>query len=544
VTRNGHTSRREFLKGVGIAATGVAASGAIAGCAGDITCPDAQDGSTGRDGGSGTASPAGLPQKWDREADVVIAGTGFAGMTAAIAAHDERAEVLMLEKMSKELEGGNSKVSGNMWWTPTEVSEGVKYIKAMCYGLTGDDCIQALAEEMSSLNEWLTSITGMTPTPLGLFQPEYPELPGSASVRTWNLGGIASVAQGAGLWTPLRENVDGRGIEVLYEAPVRELIQDLTSGQIRGVFAESGGERIAIKARRAVILACGGFEFNFDMQGNFLPGWPVYGQGSPGNTGDGIAMAQKAGAAIWHMNNALAHLGGIVVPEYDPVVIPVYFPGNGYILVNSSGERFMNELRPDRHGFGHKEILLQFDGLKQIFPQLPCYAIFDEATRRSGPLTSTRRFGWFHWHTDYQWSADNSAEIEKGWIKKGETLAELATALDIEPGNLAATVDRYNELCAAGDDSDFGRQLLAALSTAPYYGVAIYPIMYNTQGGPRRNQRCQIVDPSDQPIPRLYSAGELGSFWGWMYNGGGNVSECMCTGRIAARNAVAEDPWA
>jgi predicted oxidoreductase len=73
----------------------------------------------------------------------------------------------------------------------------------------------------------------------------------------------------------------------------------------------------------------------------------------------------------------------------------------------------------------------------------------------------------------------------------------------------------------------------------PYYAVKLHPIMNNTQGGPRRNSKCQVVDPNGQPIPRLYTAGELGSFWGWMYNGGGNNSECLCTGQIAARNVVA-----
>jgi predicted oxidoreductase len=72
----------------------------------------------------------------------------------------------------------------------------------------------------------------------------------------------------------------------------------------------------------------------------------------------------------------------------------------------------------------------------------------------------------------------------------------------------------------------------------------MFPTMYNTQGGPRRNAKCQVMDPFDQPIPRLYSAGELGSFWGWMYNGGGNNAECLCTGQIAARNVVAMKPLA
>jgi predicted oxidoreductase len=111
---------------------------------------------------------------------------------------------------------------------------------------------------------------------------------------------------------------------------------------------------------------------------------------------------------------------------------------------------------------------------------------------------------------------------------------------------LAATISKYNENCAKGVDPEFDRpkQSLVALDKPPLYAVKLYPTMVNTQGGPRRNPKCQIVDPYDEPIPRLYSAGEMGSFWGWMYNGGGNNAECLCTGQIAARNAVAMKPLA
>ena len=75
-----------------------------------------------------------------------------------------------------------------------------------------------------------------------------------------------------------------------------------------------------------MILACGGFEFDFEMQKQYLPGWPTYGRGTPGNTGDGIKMAQKVGAALWHMNNSLAGIGCLMVPEYAPVLIPAALP--------------------------------------------------------------------------------------------------------------------------------------------------------------------------------------------------------------------------
>jgi hypothetical protein len=244
------------------------------------------------------------------------------------------------------------------------------------------------------------------------------------------------------------------------------------------------------------------------------------------------------------MNNALAHVGCMVVPDLEPIPVPVSLSGS-YILVDKLGSRFMNEDRPERHGFGHKEYLFFFDGLNQDFTRLPCYAVMDNATLRSRALPGGL-LGWYGSHSNYSWSPDNSAEVAKGWIKQGQTLADLATAIGANPATLTATVEEYNGFCAAGNDAAFGRSRLSltALGAGPFFAVPIYPLMYNTQGGPRRNERCQVVDPYKQAIPRLYGAGELGSFWGWMYNGGGNNCECMCTGRIAARNAANESPWA
>ena len=151
----------------------------------------------------GLMSPAAkaedLPSQWDKQVDVVIVGTGHAGLAAAITATDAGAKVVILEKMKKELEGGNSKVSGNMWWTPTNFPQALQYIEALSYGLTGKECVQALAEEMMKLNDWLRTM-GVKHTPLGIFQPEHPELPGSACVRTWGNEGSSN----GKLWIPLR----------------------------------------------------------------------------------------------------------------------------------------------------------------------------------------------------------------------------------------------------------------------------------------------------------------------------------------------------
>jgi succinate dehydrogenase/fumarate reductase flavoprotein subunit len=481
-----------------------------------------------------------VPSKWNKEVDVVVVGSGHAGLATAITAADAGAKVVILEKMKKEFEGGNSRVSGNMFWTPTNLPEAIQYIDALSYGLTDSESIQALAEELMKLNDWVDKM-GVKRAPLGIFQPEHPELPGSACVRTWANGGVVGEAS---FWNAIRTQAEKRKVEVMYEAPAKELVQTPTR-EVTGIRAEVAGKPFFIKARKGVVLCCGSMEFNFEMQKNFLPGWPIYGMGTPGNTGDGIRMAQQAGADLWHMNNPLAGLGGLVVPEFAPVVIPVGVVGQGYIRVDKFGKRFMSETRPSRHGFGVKEFVLYFDGVIGDFTRLPCYMIFDETGRLRGPLaTSSRKFGWFGWFSNYDWSKDNSKEIEKGWIVKGENAGELGSKLGMKPDDLSSTIAGYNANCKNGVDLAFGREkeTLVPLERPPYYAVKLYPTMYNTQGGPRRNSKCQIVDPNGQPIPRLYSAGELGSFYGWMYNGGGNNAECLCTGQIAARNVVAMKP--
>ena len=99
-------------------------------------------------------------------------------------------------------------------------------------------------------------------------------------------------------------------------------------------------------------------------------------------------------------------------------------------------------------------------------------------------------------------------------------------------------------MVTTGEDADFGRTLMFdKLGGGPYYAVELSPSMLNTQGGPRRNEKAQIVRPDGTPIPRLYSAGELGSIYSYLYQGTGNIGECLAFGRIAARHVVAEEAW-
>ena len=145
----------------------------------------------------------------------------------------------------------------------------------------------------------------------------------------------------------------------------------------------------------------------------------------------------------------------------------------------------------------------------------------------------------------YSWSGDNSVELEKGWIKRGKTVADLASNIGLDPTTLEATVGHWNKDSGSGIDTEFGRTLmLSPLSEGPYYAVELSPSMLNTQGGPRRNNKAQIVKPDGTPIPRLYSAGELGSIYSYLYQGTGNIGECLAFGRIAGREMAALSSWA
>jgi succinate dehydrogenase/fumarate reductase flavoprotein subunit len=342
-----------------------------------------------------------------------------------------------------------------------------------------------------------------------------------------------------------------RGIPVLTKTPARRLLQN-SDGEVIGVEAETEGKKIAIRARRAVILTTGGYEFDTKILQNSVKGYPIYASGSPGNTGDGLRMAQHVGADLWHMNSVSCALG-IKVPQFEAAFL-ADISAAATIYVNRHGRRFMNE----RGGEGHAGLLAvdHYDTDALEYPCIPCYVIFDETARLAGPISRAAGFG--DAGRQHKWSKDNIVEIEKGWITRANTLTELAKKLGIEAATLEKTVSGWNDDVKNGKDSEFGRQvrqkwdsnaagkdiiLSAPIETAPFYALELYPCLVNTQGGPRRNATAQVLNPFQEPIPRLYSAGELGSMWGLIYQGAGNIAECLVFGRIAGRNAAAEKPW-
>jgi hypothetical protein len=211
-------------------------------------------------------------------------------------------------------------------------------------------------------------------------------------------------------------------------------------------------------------------------------------------------------------------------------------PANVYIIVDQDGKRFCNETGLEHYSMWMAVTRFDMEALR--YSRIPSYLIFDERTKQSGPITSIRHGA----NRGYEWSSDNQVEIDRGWISSGKDAHELAHKLEIhDKVRLNATVNMYMEACDRGRDDEFGRSPRTLIEfQGELYGLPLWPCLLNTQGGPKRNSRGQILNVWGKPIKRLYSAGELGSVWGFLYQSGGNLGECLGLGRMAGTNAAAE----
>jgi succinate dehydrogenase/fumarate reductase flavoprotein subunit len=549
-------TRREFIKDAAVGAAAVVGAGALA-------APAAAQGSL-----------PGVPDKWDYAADLVIVGYGGAGIGAAITAVDAGAKVIVLEK-DTVAHGGNTGCSGGTCNVGRTDQGAIDYLTSECWGTVPNaEVIKATALATRALPAWIEKLggkvawTNVTPT--------YPLLPG-ADAFGGEKGGFGIDAGGGvkgngyQLFQFFLSVAKAKGIEPMLGTPATDLIQNPNTREILGVKAQKDGKDIFVKASKAVILACGGYENNEEILKNFAPhphSAMVTWYGTPLNTGDGIKMAIKVGAKLWHMNKKECHsfacaegskalkTGIVMTPPYG---FPVEKQQSG-IIVNRDGKRFMNEYFFTGHTDNHK----QYDEFEHKhkptddyeysdYRNVPMFWIFDDATMKGGSFWTESR--WVGIHKIYKWSADNEAELAKGWFIKADTIEELAKKIVVKDyfgkvvgmdvAGLVKQVADYNAYCAAGKDAQFNRRAatLKPISKPPYYAMQVIECQTNTQGGPEHDQFARTIGADNKPIPRLYSAGELGSVYGFLYNGGGNVPEAYAMGRVAAQHAVTLKPW-
>jgi succinate dehydrogenase/fumarate reductase flavoprotein subunit len=442
-------------------------------------------------------------------------------------------------------------VAGGEVYSHQNVESAIQYLTALNGAYVLDpEHVRIWAEKMADNGNWMRNeldckgLLGLEVT----WRPweEFPEYPGHENSGCWIVGPKGTDSgYGKQLWDLYKANIDKRKIEMWFESPGKHLIQNPETKEILGVIAEKQGTTVYIKARKAVVLSCGGFQNNQRMFQDYLKQITGYGKGTPYNTGDGIKMALEVNADLWHMASEAGPALEFVAPEIGGFAL-ASSPGvsRNCIHVGADGTRFVNEGESTRHG----KVLRH--GQWQSYPTpLPVHAIFDDTAFKSRALGVTEKrtagLGWNLIKGVYMWSPDNSVELAKGWIKKADTIRELATLIGKDPDKLDATVTRYNQFCVEGVDRDFGRSTdnLKPVITPPFYAMELFTTRYNTQGGPRRNAKNEILDVQGNPIPRLYGGGELGSPYAHQYNGGMNLGDSMAFGRVAGENAAALEPW-
>lgn len=447
----------------------------------------------------------------EKEADIVIAGAGGAGMTAAITAAQAGKKVIILEKGS--VSGGNSSyATGGMNAADThyQAEQGIEdsadlyYADTMKGGhdINNPDLVRTLAENSSAAIDWLDSI-GAPLSNVG-------QAGGASAMRQHrpvnDEGKILSV--GTYLVEHLTNTCGDVGVEIIYNAKVDTILVD--EGKAVGLHATGeAGNSITVKAK-AVIVTTGGFGSNPDMITKYRPDLEGYvSTNAPTITGDLIPVLEEIGADFVDLEQIQVHP---TVVQKDGALISESLRGDGAILLNKYGKRFCDEMNTRDVVSAH------------ISEQDDSYA----------------------WLIADQKMADESTVVEKyhskGYMVQCDTLADLAKLIGCDEATLEETFSKWQAAVAAQNDTEFEHEAITSvvtdLSHAPYYAVQIAPGIHHCMGGVKINTEAEVIDVDGAVIPGLYAAGEVtGGVHGGNRLGGNAVADFVVFGRIAGENA-------
>ena len=333
-----------------------------------------------------------------------------------------------------------------------------------------------------------------------------------------------------------------RGIEPYLDTKAKKLIKN--DERITGIEIEKNGQTQTIIARRGVIIATGGFEWNKDFVTTFLRG-PLRAPASPpGNDGDGLMMAQEAGASLGNMTSAwwspVLSIPGDNWPEggqkSSPILIERTLPHS--LMVNKSGKRFCNEATNYSALAGAFHF---FDPNKYGYPNLPAWIVFDSTYRDKYPFANIMP------------GSENPS-----WMKTSPTLDGLANELDIDSENLVSTIQNFNSFVEEGDDKEFFRgksdydsfygdrsqsgvySTLGKLEKAPFFAVEINIGALGTNGGARTDEYGRVISASGNIIEGLYTVGNaMAGSTGSVYAGaGGTLGPALTYGYLAGQHAA------
>lgn len=446
-------------------------------------------------------------------ADVVVVGAGIAGHCAALAAAERGASVLLLEKASQA--GGSSAMAGGGF-----IFVGTDLMVADGRHDTPEELRAILLKYGKNRNnpELVDLFVGRQLEAYELLKKHGAKFTLSALDPRLHMTGTGRVV--TNLHMAVQSDPD---ITFVSKTAGIKLLRDPVSSRVQRVIVAFGDEITEVEAHSGVVLTTGGFSRSRELLGIFAPELlDAVKHGGVANTGDGLIMAGDLGAGFADLGYVSGSFGGAIrnyprgVQGADEVPPLLFSFIAGGILVNVEGRRFVNE--------GQNYKALGGVGMQQTGGV--AFQVFDSKLMNTALDDS---------------SVNNYAEgIVGGYIRKANTVTELAAAMQIDGATLELTIARYNENVANGIDPDFGREsALMPVDTPPYYIAASANAITSTYGGITANRDMAVLDWTGQPIEGLYAAGEVvGGLHGAGYYSGMSLSSSATFGMVAGQSAA------
>ncbi|MDR0827433.1 MAG: flavocytochrome c [Desulfovibrio sp.] len=463
-----------------------------------------------------------VPQKWDQTFDVVVIGSGYAGLAAAVEAHDAGASVVVLDKAA--IVGGNSAIASGGYncadperQKPQNIEDSpdLHYQQTLAGGdFRGDPAkVRYYADHALDGVHWLEKL-GV------VFEPKVYTIVGALHPRSHD---PIKNGRGGAIIAVLKKQLDQRKVQIRLNCAVTGIVrQEPLAGEVLGVQVKEKNNVLHIQAKRGVVIATGGFGADVAFRSKYAPQYDekLPTTNVPWATGEVLTYAQDIGADVSGMDfiQLLVACNYFTKKYGDIANLGI----DHAIFVNLNGKRFVAE-------DARRDIL---SGSTLAQPEKVYLWVADD---RAGKRYSPER---------------TKMSLDKGLCFTAPTLEELAKILEeklkVPSAEFLATVKRYNEMVASGKDNDFGKKgiNLKAIEQGPFWASPTQAGVHHTMGGLRtKPDTAQVLDRNGVIIPRLYAAGEVtGGVHGTNRLGGNATGDCIVFGRLAGQTVVKETP--